>query len=634
MSVLAPVANHLWQSTACAALVALAALGFRRHGAAVRHALWLAASIKFLVPFAALVALGGALGIRPPAAADSLRRDVTIVIADPGGAFAMPPLDLLAPASAAASSSPAAWLPVVLTIWAAGSIVILTVWIVRWRRVAAIARAGAPIEDGRDLAALRAIERRTGRKRPIALVSSDAALEPGVFGIVRPVLVWPASIARHLGDDQIATILSHEVAHVRRLDNLAAAMHMVVEALFWFHPVVWWIGARQIEERERACDEAVLRSGGEPEVYAETILKACRLYLESPLACVAGVTGSDLTRRIERIMTSGRPRTLSPWRKALLAAGGVAAIAAPIAAGAAAPPPRRIEHREIMTALRVRPRLTRQTAPPSAAAASPRFEVASVKPNTSGGGPVRIQTSPGGRFTAINVTLKNLVQFAYRLQSFQVSGGPDWINAARFDIVAKGVDGDLFGADQSGQPSPAQLMLRALLADRFKLVVRNESRDLPMYALIVARADGRLGSDLRRSTLQCGAPPADRQAIDKSKPAERGDPSCGIRLGLGTMTMGGATLAQLASTLSGVLDRCVVDRTALDGLFDASLKWTPDQSTPGLAVKAGFAPAGLVDPNGASIFTAVQEQLGLKLDSQKGPVALLIIDRAERPTEN
>ena len=104
--------------------------------------------------------------------------------------------------------------------------------------------------------------------------------------------------------------------------------------------------------------------------------------------------------------------------------------------------------------------------------------------------------------------------------------------------------------------------------------------------------------------------------------------------GTSTFRLGGATLSQLATTLSGLMDRSVVDRTGLEGTFDGSLKWTPDQSTPGLAVKAGFAPAGLVDPNGPSLFTAVQEQMGLKLDSRKGPVDVVVIDRAERPVEN
>ena len=116
----------------------------------------------------------------------------------------------------------------------------------------------------------------------------------GVFGILSPVLLWPRRIAERLGDEQVEAILAHELSHVRRRDNLAAALHMIVQALFWFHPLVWWLGARLVDERERACDEEVIRLGSEPQVYAESILKTCEFYVESRLACVAGVTGSDL----------------------------------------------------------------------------------------------------------------------------------------------------------------------------------------------------------------------------------------------------------------------------------------------------------------------------------------------------
>ena len=114
------------------------------------------------------------------------------------------------------------------------------------------------------------------------------------------MLLWPRSIGARLSDEQVEAILAHELAHVRRRDNLTAAIHMVVQSVFWFHPLVWWLGARLVDERERACDEDVIRLGSEPQVYAEGILKTCEFYVESPLACVSGVTGSDLKKRIER----------------------------------------------------------------------------------------------------------------------------------------------------------------------------------------------------------------------------------------------------------------------------------------------------------------------------------------------
>jgi beta-lactamase regulating signal transducer with metallopeptidase domain len=174
-------------------------------------------------------------------------------------------------------------------------------------------------------------------------VSSDALLEPGIFGILRPVLLWPRRIAARLGDEQVEAILAHELCHVRRRDNLAAAMHAVVQAAFWFHPVVWWIGARLVAERERACDEEVVRLGSDPRKYAETILRTCQLSIESPHVWMAGVTGSDLKKRIEQILTNEAGAPLNLWRRLLLGTAGVAAIAIPVAMGVVNVPPLRAQ---------------------------------------------------------------------------------------------------------------------------------------------------------------------------------------------------------------------------------------------------------------------------------------------------
>ena len=620
MTPFAPVANHLWQSTLFAALVALATLAFRRNRAAVRHALWLAASAKFLVPFAALIALGSAFGSR--ARTPILQRDVTIVLEIVGQPFAadlptLPPRPAT-PIRDTSTELLATIAPIAGAVWLVGAVALLASSLVAWRRVRAIVRASMPIHDGPEVAALRRIERHAGLSRPIEMVRSTTPIEPGVFGILRPVLIWPAAIDTHLNADQLETILAHEVAHVRRRDNLAAAIQAAIEAVFWFHPLVWWIGARLVEERERACDEEVIGSGGEPTVYAETILTACRVFIEAPRACVAGVTGSDLTKRIERIMSNAAARRLTVWSRLALTTGMIGTLVVPIAAGALnAPRPRAHV-----------PASTRQTLV--------RFEVAAIKPNNSGPGPVRIETSPGGRFTATNVTLKNLITFAYRLQAFQVVGGPDWINADRFDIVAKSDesdDGNQFVAEQADRPSRLQLMVQALLTERFKLIVRTEPKEQPMYALVISRWKGQPELALRQSTVDCSAE-TERNArnVTKANPVNGDRLSCGIRMGMGTLAAGGATMSQLARTLSALLDRAVIDRTGLTGTFDATLKWTPDQSTPGMAEKARYVPT--LDPNGPSIFTAVQEQLGLKLDAIKGQLDLVHIVSADRPTPN
>jgi uncharacterized protein (TIGR03435 family) len=271
-------------------------------------------------------------------------------------------------------------------------------------------------------------------------------------------------------------------------------------------------------------------------------------------------------------------------------------------------------------------------------AAGPAFEVASVKPNNSGDGRVMFANQPGGRFTATNVTLKLLIRNAYQLQDFQIVGGPNWINSDHFDIVAKAEEGtppETPSLDRTG-PTRIQLMIRALLADRFQLVAHNENRELPIYALVLARSDGKLGPELRKSEVDCAAMSAARGRAG-TPPPPPGPPQpgerlpCGIRIGMGNLSVGGAPLSQIANALANFLGRTVLDKTGLAGNYDANLSWTPDQM-PQRPPGAPEPPP--IDPNGPSVFTAVQEQLGLKLDSQKGPVAVLVIDRAERPKEN
>jgi uncharacterized protein (TIGR03435 family) len=266
---------------------------------------------------------------------------------------------------------------------------------------------------------------------------------------------------------------------------------------------------------------------------------------------------------------------------------------------------------------------------------NPTFEVASIKRNTSGDGRVFIRNQ-AGRFVATNVTLKLLIRNAYRLQDFQISGGPSWLSADHFDIVAKvdsGVEQTPFTPDQSA-PSTVQLMIRALLADRFKLVVHTEKKDLPIYALVVARKDGRLGAELHKSEIDCGALAAAPGRSSQPPPTPGGLPQCGVRIGIGNMSVNGGTLAQLANSLAMFVGRTVVDKTELTGAFDFNLTWTPDQMP---NVQAGPPPPNAPPPPPAdapSIYTALQEQLGLKLDSTRGPVEILVIDRADHPTEN
>jgi uncharacterized protein (TIGR03435 family) len=258
---------------------------------------------------------------------------------------------------------------------------------------------------------------------------------------------------------------------------------------------------------------------------------------------------------------------------------------------------------------------------------SPAFDVASIKANTSAARASTMRSQPG-RWTATNVTLQALILSAYRLEGFQLSGGPGWVRSDRFDIVAKIPDGL--------QSPPLPSMVQALLADRFKLVVCTESRQLPVYALVAARSDKRLGPQVHPTTADCAAH-AD-SSVTKEKGAKEksngGKQSpCSAVVGPGMLSAGALTMAALASSLSGVVQRTVTDRTGIEGTFQMKLTWTPDQM-PRTGSDATKIKGAKIDPNGPSIFTALQEQLGLKLQSARGPVDVFIIERVERPSLN
>jgi uncharacterized protein (TIGR03435 family) len=268
-----------------------------------------------------------------------------------------------------------------------------------------------------------------------------------------------------------------------------------------------------------------------------------------------------------------------------------------------------------------------QAQAPAGGGASPAFEVASIKKNVSVSDSASVRAQPGGRLSVTNNSLRNIIRNAWGVQNFQIVGGPDWMNTDRWDIVAKA----------EGDPTPPQmlLMLRTLLAERFKLIVHNETRETPIYALVLLRSDGRPGPQLRPSSVDCAAVAAAVRARGGAPPppAPGGRPACGTRTTRGSMMTTATTMADLARNLSPFAGRSVVDKTGLAGNFDLDLTWTPD---PQGAPPAGGSP-DVTRPaadDSASLFTAVQEQLGLKLDSQRGPIEFLVIDSAERPTED
>src|SRR5579871_1083936 len=694
---MADLVNHLWQSTVFTAVVWLLTLMLRRNQARTRYLLWLLASTKFLVPFSILIVAGEWLQTRMFVPAQTA---FSTVIEDIAGPF--PASVGVAKASSAVLriaspivSAPVAskhhedWLALLLLgVWGCGLIFLLVRWGRSWWQLCAVVRTASPMMQVGG----------------VLVLSTSTRVEPGVFGILRPVLLLPEGITDRLSMPQLNAIFAHELCHVRRRDNLTAALHMVVESLFWFHPAVWWIRVGLVEERERACDESVLESSREALAYAEGILNVCKFYVEAPLTCVSGVTGSDLKKRIVRIMANQATRELDLRRKLLLGLAAVLALAAPVVFGLihvsevyaqTAAEKTGIDdtwqgtlhapQKDLRTVLKItktdagalkatmysidqggqplsattatfegsvlkysiemldltyegkmssdgksitgsvtqgsKPlplvfeRTTAETAwaipepapklPPMAADANPSFEVATIKPSKPDQ-PGKMFGVRAARFKTINTTLSDLISFAYDVQAKQVIGGPDWMATEKFDIDAQ--------PDTPGSPNRVQLrtMVQKLLADRFQLKFHRDKKELSAYVLTVAKS----GSKLKKSD---GDP--------------NGLPALFFR-GLGVLTVQNATMADFSQLMqSAVLDRPVVDQTGLAGKWNFLLKWTPDESQfGGMGIKVP-PPSDAADAP-PPLFTAIQEQIGLKLDAGKASVEVLVLDHVEKPSEN
>jgi uncharacterized protein (TIGR03435 family) len=266
-----------------------------------------------------------------------------------------------------------------------------------------------------------------------------------------------------------------------------------------------------------------------------------------------------------------------------------------------------------------------------AQSATPRaeFEVASIKPNTSGNGMIMIRPPVGGRFTATNVRLKMLVGLAYKVQDFDISGGPAWINSDGYDITAKATDSNI-GIDQ------LRPLLQTLLEDRFQLKVHRESKEVPVYALLAGKNGPKLPEAKEGGCValnpNSGPPPPPKQGQFPPTPCG------GFFMGPNHLEGGKIGMEQFVGALSNILGRPVIDKTGFNGTFDVKLDFSPEGTNlfgrgglgppPGAPADAGNADAP------PSIFTVIQDQLGLKLESQKGPGEILVIDRAEKPSEN
>ena len=374
----------------------------------------------------------------------------------------------LAPRPAVSVHTPFEWAPVAIgVVWVLGFLSIMLGRCRSWLGFRAALRTSTPVE----------------LPIPVPALITPGAEEPGVVGFLRPVLVLPFGAAswEHLNPRQLGAILTHELCHVHRRDNLFAGVHMMVEAVFWFHPLVWWIGSRMVEERELACDEEVLRRGCEPSDYVEGILKVCRFYVQSPLPCVSGVTGADVKRRLRAILSGSIADELSAARKMTLTAIGVAAFAAPILIGVLNAPASRARKRYCAFA---------------------KFEVVSIKPacefrqNTMSDMAPEGNSTPGnlrtGCFPLLDANGSGLIRGAYASNPFTpINGGPSWLHSVAYEINAKA----------EGSPSVRTMngpMMRALLEEYFHLKIHQQiAGEGPVFFLRVARGGGRRAALVR-----------------------------------------------------------------------------------------------------------------------------------------
>jgi bla regulator protein blaR1 len=615
--------SHLVQSTLFAGAVALLTLAFRANRAQVRFWLWLSASLKFLIPFALLSMVGSDIGTRAPrSSVEGIRAAAPSFLAADDSHSSGERLEWADPSASATAIDRTTLYEVLAGVWICGVVWVALIRFRGWRRIRLLIRASVST----DIAA------------PVETRASPGLMEPGVVGWRRPLLLVPQGIAERLSPSEMKAILAHELCHVRRRDNLLALIHMIVEGIFWFHPLVWWIGARLIEERECACDEDVVSRGNAPDLYAEAIVKVCKWSTESPLTCVAGVTGGDLKKRIEQIINARDVPALSFAKKTALAIAGAAVLVAPVLVGIANAP-----------AILAQPASSEVPQWQTAAGGHMAFEVASVKMQKPGSGGRTPNfpldnggafTNPGsgesphGRFSA-TFNVPTYISFAYKLaltpdqRHAMLSRQPKWVDTDSFEIDAKA----------RGNPTKDQmrLMMQSLLAERFKLAVHYETQEMPVYALTLIKP-GTWGPKLIRH--------ADGPSCDVSGPQ---DPATGIsdagadvfparcesqtsvggkngRIVQGTRN---TTLDVLAAFLARTAGRPVVDQTGITDRIDFRVEWTPESNGPRIP-GAEVEP----DPNPVMFVDAVRQQLGLKLQSTKAPVRILVIDHIERPSGN
>jgi uncharacterized protein (TIGR03435 family) len=527
--------------------------------------------------------------------------------------------------------------------WILGAVLFLIPNIVSLSRIWHIHRSGVVWSNREPL--VRSLALQAGVRRRVDVRVHADIVAPMACGFLRPAIVLPSD-AVEWPDAEIRRAVVHELEHVRRADWPTRLMARTVCALYWFHPFVWMAWRRLCLESELACDDAVL-CGSERTDYADQLVNlARRLVKGATPSALPMASRSDLSARVSAVLDVSQARgrvgllgsatigivavtlllVVSPLRAISRASNGLDGLMDPSTVLGVNVP---LLQTQTPTATRQTPNQTLQT-PRSAGAVHPTstlnarqqaaevtsssFDVASVRLNTSGR--VGVHKGPvlsGDELTAVNVQVRWLILEAYGIGQYQLLGGPSWISTDYFDVTMK--------AHAAASKDQLRSMLRTLLADRFHLVVHIETRDTPVYALVLAESDDTLGPNLHRGTADCAA----LRAVAGEAQARTTNP-CGFNLQVGRRAGRGLGMDTLAGWLSRDAGRMVVDKTGLDGVFDFDITYTPNELRHHLPDRFPT-----VDPDGPSIFAAVQEQLGLKLEPQERLGDVLVIDHVEQP---
>ncbi len=522
-----------------------------------------------------------------------------------------------------------------------------------------------------------------GTIRANQLTSSSCAA-PVTVGLLRPKVILP-DCAREWSQAQLDAVLAHEQAHVRRRDPLVLWLALLNRAVFWFHPLSWWLEGRITALAEEACDAAVIEHGHDPREYSEYLLDVARAVQRAGTrvnVTAMAMPGSYLTPRIKKIIAGVSSSRVSRVRmagavfacaicSAMFGAGTLEHVARiefpPIVPPQMRAPIYKMFPEAVLTVAEPVKKPARvliaqappapQAVPQPAAAPVPQFEVASIKPcgsGDAGGGGARGGRGGGDgqgpspdRLNLACQPLMNLIRMAYlnfagghlnRRDTTPVDGGPAWVTSERYQITAK-------SEGTPGQEVMRGPMLQALLEDRFRLKIRRESREVPAYALTIGRGGQKLTTFQEGSCVEVdfgrlpGAGPDGKMpALCNFRALRRG-----LNEAQSTWEVKGASLDEFAKSLGDDMDRIVINKTGIAGKFDFRIEFTPDdQSMPSVvnafrqrdAQSLDRTPIAPDPAGGLSIFTAIQQQLGLKLDPSKGPRDFLVIDRVEKPTEN